>query len=143
MPKLSGLRGSRLYLRILICPMSICKALRRESSTPNKWLKAREFSEVERVVHSLPANSGTAGDMMCEWGNTVPLAVPIPAGLSHTGEARWAVKPVDSCIAPIVRALNDAGIYTAACCCGHGERDGEIVLQDGRTLVVRSPEQAR
>lgn len=77
---------------------------------------------------------------MCEWGNTVPLSVPIPAGLSHTGEARWAVKPIDSCIAPIVRALNDAGIYTAACCCGHGERDGEIVLQDGRTLVVRSPE---
>lgn len=77
---------------------------------------------------------------MCEWGNTVPLSVPIPASLSHTGEARWAEKPIDSCIAPIVRALNDAGIYTAACCCGHGERDGEIVLQDGRTLVIRGPD---
>lgn len=29
---------------------------------------------------------------------------------------------------------------TAACCCGHGERDGEIVLQDGRTLVIRGPD---
>lgn len=74
---------------------------------------------------------------MCGWGNTISLNVLVPAHLSHTGVARWTEKPIDACIAPIVRALNDAGIYTAACCCGHGERDGEIVLQDGRTLIVR------
>jgi hypothetical protein len=46
------------------------------------------------------------------------------------------MKSVDSCIAPIVEALNKAGIYTAGCCCGHGETEGNIILHDGRTLVI-------
>lgn len=74
---------------------------------------------------------------MCEWGDTVILSVPIPARLSHTGASRWAEKPIDRCIAPLVTALNAAGIYTASSCCGHGKQDGTIVLQDGRTLIVR------
>lgn len=36
--------------------------------------------------------------------------------------------PVDRCLAPIVRALNDGGVQTAMCCCGHGEHDGFILL---------------
>ena len=74
---------------------------------------------------------------MCKWGTDTLLRVPIPAELSHTGEFRWDVKPVDSCIAPIVKALNDAGIYTANACCGHGKSDGSITLHDGRELVIR------
>ena len=73
---------------------------------------------------------------MCNWGTDVELNVPIPAGLSHTGEPRWALKKVDACIAPIIAALNDAGIYTASSCCGHGKGNGEILLHDGRRLVV-------
>ena len=65
------------------------------------------------------------------------LNVPIPAHLSHTGIFRWDAKPVDACIAPIVQALNDAGIYTANSCCGHGKSDGSIVLHDGRELIIR------
>ena len=75
---------------------------------------------------------------MCNHGDEVLLSVPIPAHLSHTGELRWDTKGVDSCIAPIVKALNDAGIYTASSCCGHGESDGVIILHDGRELIVRA-----
>lgn len=78
---------------------------------------------------------------MCQWGNDVVLSVPIPANLSHTGEFRWDEKGIDACIAPIVKALNDAGIYTASCCCGHGKEDGVIHLQDGRVLIIRTKEE--
>lgn len=76
---------------------------------------------------------------MCEHGNTVDVNVMIPAELSHTGQARWAVKPIDQCLSDIVRALN-LGItepVTAGACCGHGQGPGEILLCDGRVLVVR------
>jgi hypothetical protein len=75
---------------------------------------------------------------MCEHGDSVSMNVPIPADLSHTGTFRWAVKPVDRCIAPIIRALNVAGIYTANACCGHGKVPGVVVLHDGRELVVKT-----
>jgi hypothetical protein len=43
----------------------------------------------------------------------------------------------DPCLVPLVRALNDGGIPTKASCCGHGKRNGSIVLADGRELVIR------
>ena len=73
---------------------------------------------------------------MCENGDEVILLVPIPANLSHTGKFRWDWKGVDSCIAPIVKALNNAGIYTAGCCCGHGRGKGNVILHDGRILEI-------
>lgn len=76
---------------------------------------------------------------MCEHGTDVLLLVPIPAHLSHTGEMRWDVKGVDACISPLVKALNDAAIYTAGCCCGHGKGPGNIILHDGRVLTIESP----
>lgn len=75
---------------------------------------------------------------MCEHGNEIFLIVPIPANLSHTGKFRWETKAIDSCIATIVDALNKAGIYTAGCCCGHGRIDGNIILHDGRVLIIRT-----
>lgn len=73
---------------------------------------------------------------MCVHGDDVILRVPIPAHLSHTGTARWDMKGVDRCIAPIVEALNAHGILTESCCCGHEKIPGSIMLQDGRELVV-------
>jgi hypothetical protein len=73
---------------------------------------------------------------MCKWGTDVPLEVTIPAHLSYTGEARKDVKGIDACIAPIVAALNAAGIETWQSCCGHGEAPGRIDLADGRVLFV-------
>jgi hypothetical protein len=77
---------------------------------------------------------------MCSWGDTRLLRVLIPASLSHTGAARLDMKPVDSCIADIVDALNAAGIYTANSCCGHGKEPGSILLHDGRELTVINTE---
>lgn len=73
---------------------------------------------------------------MCEWGSYVDIEVTIDAAHSHTGEEHQAVKPIDACIAPIVAALNQAGILTGRSCCGHGKTDGWIVLADGRKLTI-------
>jgi len=67
---------------------------------------------------------------MCAWGNTVPVLVRIPADLSCTGQARWAVKPIDRCIAPTVRVLQRAGIDMRSSCCGHGKGPPEIVVDE-------------
>lgn len=61
---------------------------------------------------------------MCERGNTVELVI------------KGKAVNVDSCIAPIVKALNDAGITTEGCCCGHGKTTGHITLTDGRILGI-------
>lgn len=72
---------------------------------------------------------------MCKWGNTVNVKVKVPPDLSHTDKAYWREFPIDSCIAPIVKALQDSGIDMRGSCCGHGN-DGEILLQDGRILTI-------
>lgn len=77
---------------------------------------------------------------MCQHGNNTKCLVNISAYLSHTGKARWEYKNIDSCLAPIINALNNAGILTANCCCGHGKGDGSIILTDGRELVIKYPE---
>jgi len=67
---------------------------------------------------------------MCKWGTDteVTLCVARMNGMKTT--------KVDSCIAPIVQALNDAGIKTIASCCGHNKRPGNIVLDDERKLFI-------
>lgn len=64
--------------------------------------------------------------------------VKIPAKLSCTGRATWQWKPVDKCLAPWVNALNGEaqkdGQLTAACCCGHGVVQGEIICHDGTKI---------
>ena len=77
------------------------------------------------------------GFLVCDWGDNVTLRVPMHQDDSHTGKFRWANKGVDRCIAPIIAALNGAGVYTRGCCCGHGKGDGKITLHDGRILVVK------
>lgn len=42
----------------------------------------------------------------------------------------------DPCIAPLVAALNDAGVRTVASCYGHGARPGSVALADGHELVL-------
>ena len=47
------------------------------------------------------------------------------------------VQCIDHCIHRIVAALNAGGVGTIASCCGHGKMKGNIVLDDGRTLIVQ------
>lgn len=44
----------------------------------------------------------------------------------------------DACIHPIMQALNDAGLQTVASCCGHGKQTGNIMLKDGREILIMS-----
>ena len=51
------------------------------------------------------------------------------------------VQCIDHCIHQIVAALNAGGIHTVASCCGHGGMKGNIILEDGRTLIIqKTPE---
>ena len=73
---------------------------------------------------------------MCEWGTNVNRMLMISAQKSHTGEAYKKIIGIDACIAPIIDALNAAGIETQESCCGHGKCTGYIALMDGRVLAV-------
>lgn len=74
---------------------------------------------------------------MCKWGTEEKVLVTIPADLSYTGKERKAIKGIDKCIAPIVRALENGGVKMRGSCCGHGKTDGHIHLQDGRILIIK------
>lgn len=74
---------------------------------------------------------------MCKHGTIKLVRVQIPADLSCSGRAKWKRMKIDACIAPIVSALQIAGINMRGSCCGHGKRNGQIKLQDGRTLIIR------
>jgi hypothetical protein len=77
---------------------------------------------------------------MCEWGTNERVVVTIAAQYSCTGKARKASTFIDACIAPIVAALESAGIYMHASCCGHGKGTGRIDLADGRVLEIHANE---
>lgn len=74
---------------------------------------------------------------MCKHGTTVNIMVTIPASHSSTGKIKHVMKPIDSCIVDIVEALEDSYIFMTGSCCGHGKRDGEILLADGRKLIIK------
>ena len=45
---------------------------------------------------------------------------------------------VDSCIASLVQMLNNRGVHTTNCCCGHGEHSGVIFyLQNGKEYKLK------
>jgi len=80
---------------------------------------------------------------VCDWGQSEEILVLIPADLSSTGKAKWKMTGVDKCIAGLIKALQKGGVNMRACCCGHNKREGYIDLQDGRVLLILSPEQGR
>lgn len=79
---------------------------------------------------------------MCKWGTYKLVWVKIPADLGHSGRAYWKQAKIDACIAPLVKALQRAGIDMRGSCCGHGERNGDIHLQDGRAIIILNKEAA-
>lgn len=64
----------------------------------------------------------------CEMGS-YECQVPMPI--------KGRRQDIDLCIADIVAALNAANIITVASCCGHGTMSGNIMLEDGRTLLIK------
>lgn len=65
---------------------------------------------------------------MCEWRDDFSHQERVEIG--------GRMECIDRCIAPIVLALNEAGVRTVASCCGHGKRPGSIALADGREIII-------
>ena len=70
---------------------------------------------------------------MCNWGidTIIKLAYPMPnSGRTEIG--------VDACIAPLIQILNNYGIHTVGCCCGHGKANGSVLYeQDGEIQEIK------
>ena len=73
---------------------------------------------------------------MCKGGTNTRVRVRIPEDLSCTGKSYLRTMKIDSCIAPIVKALQDGKVDMRGSCCGHGKGLGDIHLQDGRILLI-------
>lgn len=69
---------------------------------------------------------------MCNDHSGVLVEIPTASKRGPDGNKR----AIDACLAPLVKVLNDNGIGTKACCCGHGKRPGTIILTDGRELHI-------
>ena len=73
---------------------------------------------------------------MCKHGDTVFIPIEkFPATYGKTYSGKTMIE-IDQCIAGIVLALNGGGVYTIASCCGHGKGPGDIMLADGRKLII-------
>jgi hypothetical protein len=70
---------------------------------------------------------------MCKWGTDKIVKLCKPKEVSGRTEIA-----VDACLADLIQALNNVGIETVTCCCGHGKSDGEIILADGRRLIIKN-----
>jgi hypothetical protein len=46
------------------------------------------------------------------------------------------IRDIDGCIFGLVKLLNDNGMPTIACCCGHGNQPASIVFKDGREIRI-------
>ena len=68
---------------------------------------------------------------MCKWE-----LEDVRVNLSHLTSRGYTWAGVDPCIAPLVQILNDGGIQTIASCCGHGNRPGNIILENGKELII-------
>ena len=67
---------------------------------------------------------------MCEWGNDVMVKVPVGRNPKTRTGFRWDWRPIDACIAPVIKELNQERIYTTACCCGHFKHRRSILYWD-------------
>jgi len=57
--------------------------------------------------------------------------------LHHPTPRGFTTAEVDTCIAPLIQALNDGGFQTIASCCGHGIRPRIITLTVKKLLVLK------
>lgn len=68
---------------------------------------------------------------MCKHGTHTDVILCKPK------ESGRFIVPVDSCIAKEIQCLNDAGIETLGCCCGHGtETPKALVSSSSADLAV-------
>lgn len=63
---------------------------------------------------------------MCQWGTTKLIQV-IRRNHDDYPDGRHEVG-ADACIADYVQAMNDKGIVTVGCCCGHGNAPPTVLV---------------
>ena len=83
---------------------------------------------------------------MCKWGThtKVGLCKKNLIGLTkkqHKGRAKILGlsekgELIDSCISPLVQMLNDYGIETIACCCGHGKTTKSSIRISSNNILL-------
>lgn len=42
----------------------------------------------------------------------------------------WELRVIDACLAPLVFRLNNCGVKTTNSCCGHGQYQGTIIIDE-------------
>lgn len=63
---------------------------------------------------------------MCKWG-TDKLIYVIRRNNPYIKDG-WHAMAVDACIADYVQEMNNRGIITTGCCCGHGKDPAEVLI---------------
>lgn len=71
---------------------------------------------------------------MCKWGTDKQIQLNRPRPVSGR-----VVIEVDACIAPLVQMLQDYGVVTTGCCCGHGKAPGWVSYEDERGVSREIP----
>ena len=68
---------------------------------------------------------------MCEYGCSLPVR------LNERSFRGGKTAMVDKCIAPVIQRMQDAGLRTSSCCCGHGTGASLIIWEeDAKAAVV-------
>lgn len=73
---------------------------------------------------------------MCEWGTTLPIRVIRKN--NRLSEDGWHEIEVDACIADYVQRMNDLGIITLNCCCGHFKSPASVLVDNqSESLMIQ------
>lgn len=68
---------------------------------------------------------------MCKWGTDKEITLCKP----HENGMKTA--KVDNCIAPLIQILNDYGIQTLSCCCGHGKTEHSYIRIHPKNIMIQ------
>ena len=68
---------------------------------------------------------------MCKLGSDTEVT------LYKSRENGMKTVKVDSCIAPLIQMLNDYGIQTIACCCGHGKTSHSYIRIHSKNITLQ------
>lgn len=77
---------------------------------------------------------------MCQHGDRTMTEVHVHWSIAHEETEVYKPMPIDTCIAPLVKALDDLGIRMLGSCCGHGEMYGQISLVAGGVIIIEQHE---
>ena len=70
---------------------------------------------------------------MCKWGTRSKVSVIRRANPSI--KDGWHEIYVDSCLKSLIQEMNNHGIVTTNCCCGHGKGKGSVLIERGYEVI--------